>query len=246
MKYNLIVVEGPDDLAAIRELFQRRYGPVKTEGVHVAPGQPRTARFAWSDVETQVMVAMDKRRVAVRVKEQMQAIPTSDRPYCQIGVCFDPDEHDDGTVHAWLREECGVPDATPGDGVYRATCGNAKVDIVPLPWDLGPMFDELKDFRNLERVALAVLAKTDAGEGKLIEELLEKVRSANKNISWKTAFRLWAAIRYADCDPGAGGAMAQVFGQDEQARQALETVLKDSPFLVRLRRFAGSPPPCAQ
>jgi len=241
MRYSLIVVEGPDDLAAIRELFLRPpLGPSKTQLLPSVPGMPRRATFRWADAETEVWVALDKQRVAERVVEQVKAASTSAKPFCQIGVCFDPDEHNEEQVRAWLLKECGAREAKPADDSCELVSEDANVSIVALPWDAGRPFDRLENLRNLERVAIEILNRVEKEEGNLVDQFLEVLQSKKKHTSWKTAFRLWAAIRYADRDPDTGGAIGQVFGQDEAVRGALTSVIEGSVFLTRLKRFAGA------
>ncbi|MGD0090551.1 MAG: hypothetical protein ABSE73_11580 [Planctomycetota bacterium] len=237
MKQSLIVVEGPDDLAALRELFDRCFGAQKGGAVAA-----REHAFRWKDAETRILMANGKDKMPNLIAHRIRDLPSADWPFTQMGICFDPDRHPDEQVLTWLRKNCKVEAPWNADGMCQARVADMNLEIVALRWDLGPVFDQLKDLRNLERVALAVLAKTDPSEGKLIEELLEKVDSAKKPISWKTAFRLWAAIRYADSDPDTGGAMAHVFGQDQATRNALASVIEDSVFFSRLKRFAGAVP----
>jgi hypothetical protein len=229
MKSSVIVVEGPDDLAALREVFQR---------VLACP-QSKGGRFCWpdGDMETEVLVSRSKSRIPQTVREQIARVPL---PVIQVGVCFDPDKDSCDKAMLWLTAACDLPAAWDANGVCQVAVDGRTVDVVALPWDFGPIFDELEDLRNLERVALAVLARVDPTEGKLIEELLLKLRTADKRVNWKTAFRLWAAVRYADSDPDTGGAMAKVFGQDDAVRTALNAVLNETVFLGRLKRFAGT------
>jgi len=240
MKQSLIVVEGPDDVAALREVFQRRFGWRKAKDQ--TPPAKGEHPFQWPDAETTVLVAQGKPDIPKRIVATIRDIETAERHYSQLGICFDPDTHTGPAALDWLVKECQLAGNWNADGICPVSISDGSVvDVIALPWDLGPIFNELADFRNLERVALAVLAKTDVAEGELITELLKKVQSAGRKVSWKTAFRLWAAVRYADKDPDTGGAMAQVFGQDEAARTSLDSVLCNSVFLSRLKRFAGTP-----
>lgn len=235
MKQSLIVVEGPDDLAALRELLDRRFGGQKKGQVAT-----REHSFVWRDLETRIIMSNGKDHMPELVHQRIRDLPTALFQFTQMGICFDPDRHSDAQILQWLGSVSGASAAWDKDGGCPVSIGDRAVDVIALPWDIGPIFDDLEDFRNLERVALAVLAKSDTSEGALIEELLKKVQSAGKKVSWKTAFRLWAAIRYADKDPDTGGAMAHVFGQDEAVRTALDSVLCNSVLLSRLKKFAGT------
>jgi len=254
MTTNLIVAEGKDDLAALREILKRCLGGAirKEKGggrfePQYPPGNlPPHDRVVWSSgdvvaAETHLLAALGRDVLGKRVAEQVKTQRADAPPLNLVGISFDPNGWTSEQCVAWAEGELrkqGLVLTSAAEGFAVAPpCGIA---IVLLPWDLGTSFDELDaKLRNLERVALEILRQTDPAEAQLVDQFLAVLREKKKPISWKTAFRLWAAFRYADRDPGSG-AMDQVFGQDKCVHAALDAVLKDTPFLRRLALFAGT------
>ena len=243
MTSGLIVVEGPDDLSALREIFQRLLGGQVAPITHSE--KYRGSLLVWprddasNEREVRILVAGSRDQVPLVAREQLIGTATAASPNSYLGLCIDPNGQDHAQLQAWLKAGMQAPSIGQTETVDGLECviGSRSVQVVYLLWDLGSLFDRLSDERNLERVAVEILQKTQPQEGAMVDGFLQTLQAQGMKTTWKTAFRLWAAIRYPD-----KGAMDQVFGQDNGVRAAVSEVLATSVLFRRLSLFAGQPP----
>jgi len=235
MKCSLLVVEGPDDLVAIRSLLKHIFGGEVHEATDVFTREDRSSKLVWVDAIVYILIGRDKDRAAERLINQLNLTPPPDIPFTQVGSFFDPDSQSDDEARAWLKcklESKGVSLTGTEDGNFVTA---QTIPVLCCLWNLGDRFNDLDDQHNLERVAIEILNVSTVAEAEIILGFLCTLSEKSKRISWKTAFRLWSAMRYPD-----NGAMEQVFGQDESVRTSIGTVLKDSQLLTSLKRLAGT------
>lgn len=236
MRPILLLVEGPDDLAAFRELLLRRYGFTKRGRSERFPGARSEQYSQGTELELHLVAAEGRQGVAAVASKQIEE-PSLDAPFLRIGINFDPNGQSDDEWMAWVRRCCLPSNATVSQAGV-ALCvqtGSPCTEVVPIPWDLGPVFNALDDRRNLERAVLGILDAAGSPEGELVRSLLAAIRDADFPTTWKSAVKLWNAIRKPDADTV--GFVAQVFGQDHALEQSLSSLLDGSDFLNRLEYF---------
>ncbi len=217
------IVEGPDDLAVLREY-------VRTLGHDHRPikGAPREFEVVASGWRTRFLNAQGKEKLAQR---SLDAATASQRPE-NLVVCFDPDGKD--TQHEFeffldgLRaEECHV---TINSGHVTATTKRKqRLVIQPAPWRSATeeSFDGLDATRNLERILISGILTGCRSEPDC-EVLLaaatkatEVIHSAIPKHDWKRAFRIFGAAIKPDAESFAEGLMQHsTFGK--HARRAVE------------------------
>ena len=235
MSRALVVVEGMDDVRALREIFCRCFD------MRVQRDAPR--RFdipplASEDGARTVYLVNGKNResAGTRAVEAIQERFVSD--YDRIGLVFDPDHHEDVQWRAWCSHLLVHMTCEVGDEVWTVRHGEDEVPFVPVPWDAGDSFDALDGkLRNLERVALAVAHRAVPEDTALVDQFLSILRTAGRKVSWKTAFRLLHALRKPDSD---AGIMDQIFGQDRALRACVAEILDATRLFRRLRYLADA------
>ena len=240
MSSRLILCEGVDDLAALREVIARdcrRTGAGRSD--RFRKGDIRSFQFLDGDRPPVHLVSVDGKGKFPERLSFFIANPSLDDPFDVIGVCFDPDSQTKMQASAWIRKKC-IPqgaETSKTEHGFRVTLDERVTEVVPLPWCLGEVFDQLEDERNIERVALSILQDGAESESKLIDELLTHLRENQVETSWKTAIKLWNAVRLPASD--GPGFLAQVFGQDDCLRASKNSLLEGTPLLASLKYICG-------
>jgi len=85
-----------------------------------------------------------------------------------------------------------------------------------------------------EHVAVEIMQTAAIARGRFVERFLHEIEGANFNVTWKTAFRLFDAIRKPSVEDGF---VAQVFGQDRDINDSVRPVLERSSTLQRFTQL---------
>ncbi|MEW6278836.1 MAG: hypothetical protein AB1758_09455 [Candidatus Eremiobacterota bacterium] len=220
---NLLLVEGADDRAAVREILTRHLQLSKVRSdIFTMP--ERADAFRGQAVVLHVLVVDEgKTKLGQRLTEQ---IPTG--RWTRIGLVFDPDHDDDVACDRWFQRLLppGPTTATP----LGVRLDDSGIEVLALPWKLGAVFDQLEaGWHALERVGLEILSRADPEEAKLVDEMLGVLRREGRSAGWHEAFRLWHAVRAPK-----SGWVDKVFGQDPGLRQKAVETMAGSKFLDKL------------
>jgi hypothetical protein len=243
MIHSLLITEGKDDVRALREIFIRELGfsitrnqsPLFARTEETLKAQEHACRLV-------IFAAGDRGRAAARSREMIVEGKLIRNGFTRLGVVFDPDDDGDDAWRSWidshiLDEAWDVTELPDG---YQVTTDTGKIELIPVPWDAGPVFDELDESRrSIERVAIGVLQEASREDSELVLKLLDQIQKSGRKISWKTAFRLLNAIRRPETEDGF---FAQVFGQDRELRSSVRTVLESTELMTRLRTVGGLSP----
>lgn len=236
MSRALVIVEGPDDLRALREILHRSFG--------LRVRKDMEKRFEQcplvSEDETRfVHLANGKNRrsAGLRAVEAITEYHMAD--YDRVGLVFDPDHHKDIEWCEWCGNLLRGIEHEVGEPVWTVRHDRAEIPFVPVAWDAGPSFAGLPEkLRNLERVALAIAHNAVPEDTALVQRFLDMLREAGRKVTWKTAFRLLHALRKPDSD---AGIVDQVFGQDPKLRGCVDEILQSTRLWTRLSYLAGAP-----
>lgn len=243
MIHSLLITEGKDDVRALREIFIRELGFSITR--NQSPLFARTEET----IETQepacrlvIFAAGDRGRAAARSREVIVEGKLIRNGFTRLGVVFDPDDDHDDAWRSWIDSKVldEAWDVRELPHAYQVATGTGTIDLIPIPWDAGPVFDELNaNLRSIERVAIGVLQEASREDSELVLKLLDQIQTSGRKISWKTAFRLLNAIRKPETEDGF---FAQVFGQDRELRSSVRKVLESTELMTRLQIVGGLSP----
>jgi len=193
-----IVAEGPDDLAAIRELLRRAGGDVGGT-IHEANRSPLKAKLRGQDVH--VWAARGKKAELPQRTIDAAEGTAGTRPDV-VAVCFDPDASPRDTEFEFfgpkfeeVRHERAGPLSVGPNPSFQIS--GRTVRIVPAPWRLEPMptFAFLPHEANLERVLITGVLRSaiaDSLTDWASQATSSLVGLASKH-GWKRAFRIWNA-----------------------------------------------------
>ncbi len=255
MVTSLLVVEGRDDVAALTEILHREMNFQVLPETQVVNERPphlpsfsgaRYFRREGDDHWCVVLNGRDRNRAADRIREEIEEhLPDEEPSFDRIGLVFDPDRDDADASQNWLQSRVLAPlgnafQIQPDAWRFRIEYQSKTVDLVPIAWDAGGMFDHLPDERNIERVAIGILQacqdQTAQEDRELLLDFLRQLQQRSQPTSWKTVFRLLNAI----CNPAVeDGFMAQVFGQDRPLRTGVRSVLQSTTLWERLTFVTG-------
>jgi len=190
--HRAIVVEGPDDVVAVRELLRASEGG----GDLKLPPEARRSE-AWravcDAVDIAVFPALGKSKLPQRAMDALLSDPRPDR----IAVCFDPDDQPPDRDLKFFRD-ADLPLTRRDDRRYLANRRH-EAEIIAAAWRAENLdrFAGLDDHHCLERVLIAGLLTRDVGQSVRLADwattstkrLLELVRDRG----WKRAARIWSA-----------------------------------------------------
>lgn len=97
MRRTLILCEGADDRAALREIVGRNFGFSKS-----STAASRNETFALGDATLEFVVAGDKERVLRLASEALLANSPS-HPVMRLGLSFDPNGHVETDWRRWIE-----------------------------------------------------------------------------------------------------------------------------------------------
>lgn len=125
------------------------------------------------------------------------------------------------------------------DGIYvvKSLDSWQETTVVPLPWIAEtPIFDDLPDLQNLERVLVGALHVAHPERSNVIEGWLNEVSERGWGQNWKTAAKLWHAVVYPKAEM-----YDKVAGQDHAVGAKLVEILQGTLLWSGLERaFAPS------
>ena len=241
MNPRLIFCEGNDDLTALRELIVRDCARSSPDPSRRFPGDRSAQEFVDADLpDVHLVDAKGKAKLPRRVVSELTA-PSPGLRFDVIGVSFDPDAVSSRAPSEWVRTNCIPKEARTEETEHgwQVMVEDRTTEVITLAWHLGDVFDRLhEDEYNLERAALDVLAKGAKRQAAVVDDLLNYLQGKKIQTSWKTALKLWNAVRKPNTD--GPGFLAQVFGQDPKLRVAKEALLRDTPLLAALHYICGA------
>jgi hypothetical protein len=202
MKPCAIVVEGPDDLAAVRALV--RHAGARVEGsIHAETRSPLMVTMHASTIP--IYAARGKKLELPQRVLDAAAGTALLRPDV-VAVCFDPDDIPEASEFAFFAENFETArGARAGalDANQRFEIAGRSVQVLPAPWRLeAPVtVDPLPPHQNLERVLLTGVLRAldnDARAAWVVGSLASLTTIVTDH-GWKRAFRLSsAALRPAE------------------------------------------------
>lgn len=209
MSLRHILCEGPDDLTALREIGLHAFGAqLDRQGAQRgagAGGEARKALLRTATARVEIVAgrsgksALPKEIAADLAQLPPQIEPQGEATVDKIAVVFDPDGDPEATFHRDIEKNVatqakGWSLASKSPGAWTATREPGEiVEVVAIPWRApGGVVDGLPDFRNLERVLCAVLARAYQAEAEIVERWLTEIQS--RKPGWKAALHLWCAL----------------------------------------------------
>ena len=250
MKRTFAIAEGPDDVRALREILDRVFS-LKNARDTVVPRRINRGTGVMYCINNsperneerylEVACAMGRQKAELTVIETLKSPSDIDR----IALIFDPDDDNDwkSALKERLRIELSrdsdfevtsdLSIEERGEIEWKLSLNDVELLFTPIPWDTECDFDSLPSSRHqIERTALEIL-KTDEEDSSLVLDILSLIQGRNRKTCWKTAFRLFNAIRA----PGVESFFDKVFGQDKRLREAIEDVLKQTLLHQRIERL---------
>lgn len=240
MSKALLLTEGVDDVRALTEIFTRELS-LETRRGGQTPQFSRDERwFDSDDLSRQVVVVCGNGRdpAATTLREHLREGKVRRLGFDRVALVFDPDDHSDVQWREWFTHEVLEPwDIEATDLGYSVSMQDASVAVLPIPWDSGALFDDLSDAKRcVERVAMQILSGTDEKDTAMVLKLLEILQADGRKTNWKTAFRLFNAIRKPSVE---AGFFSTVFGQDKGLRSGIKPTLESTLMWPRLAFVAG-------
>lgn len=246
----VIICEGPEDLAALRELLIRQWGFEPKRSWPPPAGEIRLQPMARGEVDLDVRAAGSRSHLIshwptfIRTSSESNTVRT-------LGLSFDPNGD---AEQRWRRTVFEDPWGSPPmqrDGEDYLACRaegpqGPMVRVVPLPWSSSaPDFDKLDATTDgvpkqcLERLLVAAANARDAQRGAMIARWLDELQQ-DAGVSWKTAARLWHAVLFPEV--GVADMATKAFGQDADLWSYLAPLLEASSLWSGLERMLGPAP----
>lgn len=235
----LILCEGPADVAGLRELLSRRWG---------FDVLPATSLPAVGDVRRQAMKSRREDLVlVVQAAKGRTALPAAwtrevranspSEPYGALGVCFDPNGDSERRWRELLFEKAWSEPLVPNaDGDYQVN----SLPVVPLPWSSeSPVCSGLEDWHSLDRIIVTAARVANPPLVSVVDQWIDQLRSLGREVSWKTAARLWHAVLFPDRN--VPDVASQTFGQDAALWSAADPLLRGGTLWLGMSRLLGVP-----
>lgn len=248
MSLRHILCEGPDDLTALREIALHAFGAqLDRQGAQRgagAGGEARKAFLRTANARVEIIAgrsgksALPKEIAADLAQLPPQIEPQGEATVDIIAVVFDPDGDPEASFHREIEKNIAgqatdwalAPKAV---GAWTATREPGEiVGLVAIPWRApGNVIDGLPDYRNLERVLCAVLARAYQPEAEIVERWLTEIQ--NRKPGWKAALHLWCAL--VEEKASETNAAARVLHQNTACRPHALDVLREAGLLTDLQ-----------
>lgn len=199
-----IVVEGPDDMFAVRALLRRFDG-----GGDLKETSKNEWRAACADVDVVLLRAEGKGDLARRAAQSATAGTRPDR----LAVCFDPDGDPPNKEFAFFEKAAGKELERDGNTLRLKIDKQRRVEVLPAAWRADDLerFDGLPDHHCLERVLISGLISWDRAQptsvGRWAEDATKAIFDALPTHGWKRAFRIWNAALKPDAEAFVDGAL---------------------------------------
>lgn len=246
MSKRTIFCEGPDDLAALREVATRLLGATSLRGVPTGGASlDRIARFELEGSTIEVKAGGGKSQLAQRGALYLETLPPAPG-VAQISLLFDPDDDPVASFFAsvppMVRDH--APSWTLTDEPSKAGCWRASRDgddpvvLAAVAWwgDVG-VLDGLSDTQSLERLILSVAQRAvSAEELAFIVDVLEGIHALpNRRATWKAAVHVLCAL--TDTKTPVHAAAQRFLGQNKSFRPHVADALGEirGPGEVALR-----------
>lgn len=207
MSLRYILCEGPDDLTALREIAIHAFGAqIDRQGAQRgagAGGEARKALLCTASNRIEIVAgrsgksALPKEIAAYLAQLPPQIEPQGEVTVDLVAVVFDPDGDPEASFHRDIERATMATGWTltpKSSGAWTATRQPDEViGLRAIPWRAsGDVIGGLPDFRNLERVLCAVLARAYQPEAQIVERWLTEIRA--RSPGWKAALHLWCAL----------------------------------------------------
>jgi hypothetical protein len=237
--YRAAVVEGKDDVAAVRALL-RSYEFVHQPTTVVA--NANRIQFVRGELTVEIVAAPPGKETLARRTVDAVEGGSSTRPD-RVAVLFDPDGDLPAKRFGFFvrdfeaaRERRAGPMKLADHGEYVVRVRNREARIIPAPWCWRdqPSYDDLPEVSCLERVLIAGILQSTV-EGELRDWALAATTSLNELIpthGYKRAFRIWNAI----IKPGAESFVDALL-QEADTRDAVLLALKQTDAARALERL---------
>ncbi len=253
-----ILTEGPDDVAALTELFIRtgRVGtarPINSAAASTATTRDRmhhltayTADKKTKSGTIKIVAVVNESTLPTKIATEIASLSINDpgAPERRFALVYDPDvktpSQFEDAVHAALT--VGAPAWTLAKNGPRWTLTRfgETISLTAIPWCCdGPVLDSLPNVQNLERVLCAILAETYPAGVAYIEAWLEEIRDFRKELeitavpTWKAAIHLWCAL--VDDDKTEAAVAKRFLGQLQSCAEAARRVNEENGVLPALR-----------
>ena len=248
MSLRYVLCEGPDDLTALREIGLHAFGAQmdrqSSQRGAGAGGEARKALLRTAAARIEIVAgrsgksALPKEIAAYLAQLPPQIEPQGEATVANLAVVFDPDGDPEASFHRDI-EKTVVAQATDwtlapkSPGAWTATRQPGEVvELVAIPWRApGGVVDGLPDYRNLERVLCAVLARAYQAEAVIVERWLTEIQS--RKPAWKAALHLWCAL--VDEKATELNVAARVLHQNTACRPHALDVLREAGVLADLQ-----------
>lgn len=253
-----ILCEGPEDLAALREVAGRCFGatPLPADRQAGGAGADRRVDLCVAGVHVLRLTAVRNAKSALphAAATQLATLPpiegdrTSSR-LTALGVLFDPDGDAERVFHAemngafakeakdWSFQTLEVGARGGAAWIARRAAGE-RVLVRALAWRAdGEVLDGLRDEQNMERVMCRILADAYPADVELVAGWLAEITRRRRAVPrWKAAVHLWSAL--VDEKATEHTAPARFFGQHDACRPCVQPVLDRVGLLREIARFA--------
>jgi hypothetical protein len=208
MTRRFVLVEGPDDVAALQEIGKRLYN-ARAGGIAGGPGRAeRASTLAVGATTIELRAALNaKDGIAAAMGAWLESLAPQvegdETRHDRVAFVFDPDgDAPDAFVNKVDRVLTALPTWSVVHRAEGATWRLTRADEPPIElcgvaWNAsGPPFDGLADHQNLERILCRVLGSAYAEWAPIVAGWLDTIRDkrgAGKALKWKAAVLLWAA-----------------------------------------------------
>jgi hypothetical protein len=242
----LVYCEGPDDIAALRELLVRFFGASVEPTVTALPpaGRQRKQCLRIGAQLLELHAVPEAKSglwcAAAKLLGGLPRVKMTDDPdgIGRIWVVYDPDgQGADAFCRAIapaFEKHASQWKLTPGgraDWVAERDPGE-RVSLAAIAWRAPDgVVDGLADTQSLDRLVCAVAARAFPEESRVVHRWLDELTASGKRPGWKAALHLWCAVveQKANEDTAAVRFLGQNRLCEAHARGALEEVslLKD-------------------
>jgi hypothetical protein len=248
MSLRHILCEGPDDLTALREIGLHAFGAQldrqSSQRGAGAGGEARKALLRTATARVEIVAGRSGKSALPReIAADLAQLPPQIEPQGEatvdiIAVVFDPDGDPEASFHREIEKNIAahatgwslVPKASSAWTATREA--GEVVEIVAIPWRApGNVIDGLPDYRNLERVLCAVLARAYQAEAAIVERWLTEIQT--RKPGWKAALHLWCAL--VEEKANELNVAARVLHQNAACRPHALDVLREAGLLTDLQ-----------
>jgi hypothetical protein len=247
----LVLCEGPDDLAALRQIATQEFQAVSIKTARGSgAGLAREAVLQTpGGIRVRILGKEGKSSLPELAAAELNGLPAqgaepAELRLSQIAIVYDPD----GQTETAFKDEVAKAlkdgasawtiEATAG-GFLAKRNADEVIDIRLSAWKgPGPVFDGLADLQSLERLICAVAAQAYPEEAKTVVKWLDEIATQKgKPPKWKGAVHLWCAI----IEPAAGEETAPVrfLGQNKACRPFVRPSLQAVALVECLKPILG-------